>query len=149
MGVYLHSNAWFITIATRAIWIVHPFVFFSLWMEYVTESDWCDSEIMEEAFETFKRDRCAFDSSFCFLDGFTPVSRMPIRSKSSTLHNCPDPRWDLSFVFRINRENNATADLLRCLLIIYTNEDTRTIYCTYKRLKFSQTLDGRVYRGRC
>ena len=89
VGVYLHSNAWFITIATRAIWIVHPFVFFSLWMEYVTVSDWCDSEIMEEVFETFKRDRCAFDSSFVFLDGFTahiyhPArARVPIRSKSS------------------------------------------------------------------
>ena len=87
--VYLHRNAWFIHSATRAIWIVHLFEFFSLWMEYVTVSDWCDSEIMEEAFETFKRDRCAFDSSFVFLDGFTALyhparARVPIRSKSST-----------------------------------------------------------------
>ena len=55
--------------------------FFSLWMEYVTVSNWCDSEIMEEVFETFKRDRCAFDSSFVFLNGFTAHIYHPARAR--------------------------------------------------------------------
>ena len=89
VGVYFYTatRGSLHTIATRAIWIVHPFVFFSLWMEYVTESDWCDSEIMEEAFETFKRDRCAFDSSFGFLDGFTAhIYRHPARARVPYAH---------------------------------------------------------------
>ena len=42
---------------------------------------------MEEAFETFKRDRCAFDSSFAFLDGFTAhIYRHPARARVPYAH---------------------------------------------------------------
>ena len=67
--------------------------FFSLWMEYVTVSNWCDSEIMEEVFETFKRDRCAFDSSFVFLDGF------PARART-----CAHPKQELYITVLIPAE---------------------------------------------
>ena len=92
---------------------------------------------------------------------YLPSRPRPCAHPKQELYNCPDPRWDLSFVFRINREVNeegqrGTITGLAWEFNIPTDVDTfqrRAPMRDSTRVLFSGgrggTLDGRAIISVC